>query len=558
MSQFLTLIWLKWTLFRNSLRSKKAVASSIASTLGTLAALGFGLIAAVGLGIAAYGIANLNVRHGVPGNSISIDSFSFLFLIFAGVYLMWATIPLSLGGASQFDAGSLLLYPISLVKIFVVDFASELTSLGSIFAIPIVMAVALGSGLGRQNVVLSLVGGVFALLFGLALAKWLAISLGALTRKKRTRGETMLAAIGALLGIGGAFAGQLAPMLLEHEGLWQALHWSPVGVAVMAVVGAPHGVSIGDYLTALAFLSGYTLVLIAIAFWIARRSALKMGGSQSVRKQSVVRTEHLGGWRIPIVSAEIGAVLEKELKYAMRNAQLRMLGIMPLVLVGLKMVQTRGPMSGSTRSNAITVMSRSFGEYTTGLIPAFGILYMFLITSALACNSFAYDGNGMRLWILAPIERRSIIVGKNLNMVILAGIYSILFLGVNEIIFKDLTAGALLFVVLSFVLYATFFAHFGNWFSIKFPKKMRFGKRMNTAGVTGLFLLPMMVIMGAMIIGTAAVGYAANSVGVKYVTLAVLALLAGILYLAMLPSQGRALARHEHEILETVSGKDEE
>jgi len=36
------------------------------------------------------------------------------------------------------------------------------------------------------------------------------------------------------------------------------------------------------------------------------------------------------------VSAEIGAVLEKELKYAIRNAQLRMLGIMPLVLVGLK------------------------------------------------------------------------------------------------------------------------------------------------------------------------------------------------------------------------------
>jgi len=171
-------------------------------------------------------------------------------------------------GASQFDAGSLLLYPISLVKIFVVDFASELTSLGSIFAIPIVMAVALGSGLGRQNVVLSLIGGVFALLLVLPWRNgwrfhW------SINQEKTHQGETMLAAIGALLGIGGAFAGQLAPMLLEHEGLWQALHWSPVGVAVMAVVGAPHGVSIGDYLTALAFLSGYTLVLIAIAFWIA-------------------------------------------------------------------------------------------------------------------------------------------------------------------------------------------------------------------------------------------------------------------------------------------------
>src|SRR5260370_19555679 len=115
----------------------------------------------------------------------------------------------------------------------------------------------------------------------------------------------------------------------------------------------------------------------------------------------------------------------------------------------------------------MTVMSRSFGEYTTGVIPAFGILYIFLIISALACNSFAYDGNGMRLWILAPIERRSIIVGKNLNMFILAGIYSVVFLGVNEVIFRDLTAAALLFVLLSFVLYSSFFSHFGNWFSIK-------------------------------------------------------------------------------------------
>jgi hypothetical protein len=283
-----------------------------------------------------------------------------------------------------------------------------------------------------------------------------------------------------------------------------------------------------------------------------------MGGSQSSRKQTVVRNEHFGGWRIPFVSAEIGAVLEKELRYAMRNAQLRMLGIMPLVLVGLKMAQTRGPMSGSTRSHAMTVMSRSFGEYTTGLIPAFGILYIFLIISALACNSFAYDGNGMRLWILAPIERRSIIAGKNLNMFILAGIYSVVFLGVNEIIFRDLSAAALLFVLLSFILFSSFFAHFGNWFSIKFPKKMQFGKRMNTAGITGLFLLPMMVMMAAMIIGAAAVGYAANSVGAKYVTLAALALLAGVFYMAMLPIQGRALARHEREILETVSGKDEE
>ena len=40
MSQLLTLIWLKWRLLRNSLRSSKAVVNKAASLLGMLVALG--------------------------------------------------------------------------------------------------------------------------------------------------------------------------------------------------------------------------------------------------------------------------------------------------------------------------------------------------------------------------------------------------------------------------------------------------------------------------------------------------------------------------------------
>jgi len=39
MSQLLTLIWLKWRLLRNSLRSSKAVVNRVASILGMLIAL---------------------------------------------------------------------------------------------------------------------------------------------------------------------------------------------------------------------------------------------------------------------------------------------------------------------------------------------------------------------------------------------------------------------------------------------------------------------------------------------------------------------------------------
>ena len=57
MSQLLTLIWLKWRLLRNSLRSSKAVVNRVASILGMLIALFLALIVAAILGFAAYGLS---------------------------------------------------------------------------------------------------------------------------------------------------------------------------------------------------------------------------------------------------------------------------------------------------------------------------------------------------------------------------------------------------------------------------------------------------------------------------------------------------------------------
>ena len=57
MSQLLTLIWLKWRLLRNSLRSSKAVVNRVASILGMLIALFLALIVAVILGFAAYALS---------------------------------------------------------------------------------------------------------------------------------------------------------------------------------------------------------------------------------------------------------------------------------------------------------------------------------------------------------------------------------------------------------------------------------------------------------------------------------------------------------------------
>ncbi len=154
MSQLRTLIWLKWTLFRNSLRSSKAVVNRIATVLGMLVALAFALVIALGLGAAAYVLSSPEImtqitRREARRASGSIPSAQFIFFsILTFFYLMWATLPLSVGTGRQFEPGRLLMYPISLRKLFALDFISETVNLQSIFAIPAILALGIGAGLG--------------------------------------------------------------------------------------------------------------------------------------------------------------------------------------------------------------------------------------------------------------------------------------------------------------------------------------------------------------------------------------------------------------------------
>src|SRR6185295_1391170 len=153
----------------------------------------------------------------------------------AFAYLLWATLPLSIGSSRQFDPGNLLLYPISLRKLFAVDFLSEIATLQSVFAIPAILAVGIGVGLATGNMVGALLISLAAIVFGLALSKWVATSIGALIRKRRTRGETLLALVGAVAGLGGALFGQIAPVLFRHAEAVTALRWTPPGAIAFAL-----------------------------------------------------------------------------------------------------------------------------------------------------------------------------------------------------------------------------------------------------------------------------------------------------------------------------------
>ena len=549
MSQLLTLIWLKWRLLRNSLRSSKAVVNRVASILGMLVALFFALLVAVVLGFAAYALSQPDAlgaafRRGAARSTTASAEFIF-FSFFGLIYLMWATVPLSIGGSKQFDAGKLLMYPITLRKLFAVDFVSELTTLHSVFAIPAIWAISIGAGLGTGNLALALFAAIPATLFGVALSKWLSTIITSLLRRKRARGETIVALIGAVAGLSAAIAGQIAPILFKHADSFRSLRWTPPGAAALLLVGDAHDKVV--YVAAFLTLSGYAIALIVATYWIARRAALGMEGRRK-RKTAVVAETVAGysGWQLPFVSADLSAIVEKEVRYAMRNAQIRMMALMPLILIVIRAVNAQ-------RWGAARPTPRGdFLAYGSGLLATGGVLYVFLILAGLSCNNFAFEEGGMRTLILSPVDRRKVLLGKNIAITLLALVFATILLALNTIVFRDLDASKLLFIILSFVIFAAISATIGNWLSIRFPKRMRFGKRLNVSGVAGLLLIPMVIVLGAPPVVATAVGYFTSSLVYEYATLLGFAILAVGFYALVINFHGRTLARREIDILEAV------
>jgi len=552
MSQLLTLIWLKWRLLRNSLRSSKAVVNKAASLLGTLLALALSLMVALILGFAAYALTRPDVFGDALSSARTNDlpeavSVEFIFFSMFGIlYLMWATVPLSIGGGKQFDAGKLLMYPITLRKLFAVDFVSELTTLHSVFAVPAVVALCIGAGLGSGNLTTTLIIAFPATLFGIALSKWLSTVIGALVRRKRGRGETIVALIGAVAGLGAVAAGQIAPILVRHADSIRYLRWTPPGAAAFLLT-TDAAADQASYAAALIALSAYAVALIVATYWLARRAALGLETKRR-RKVSVQPStiESYSGWQLPFMSAQLSAVLEKELRYAMRNAQVRMMALMPLILIVIRFVNSRR--WGTTSAPA----ADDFLAYGSGLLPLGGILYVFLILAGISCNAFAFEEGGMRTLILSPVDRRKVLLGKNIAVTLIALVFSTALLILNTIIFQDLSFRAILFVAMSFVVFAAISSTIGNWISIRFPKHMRFGKRLNVTGVAGLLLIPMVVLLAAPPLLATVVGYVTHNLLNVYTSLALMALLSVGFYFLMLNFQGRSLAAREIEILEAV------
>src|SRR5215207_4808056 len=570
MSQLFALIWLKWALVRNSLRSRRAVAGRVAAALGVLAGLGLSLAAATGVGAGAYLIASHSGRGGVGSRELSAG-FAVLLVIFTFLFLMWALMPLALGGGSRFEPSRMLLYPVSLGRLFAFDFLSELTSLTSVFVVPSLCALCVGVGLGRGNLAAGLAVAFVSVAFGLSLSKLLSAGVGALIQARRTRGETLVALLGSVLGLLGVAFGmtggvmkQLMPLVERHPGFLEGARWTPPGAAAHALARGLFAGDTASLVVSTLTLAAYAVGCLLLAYRVARRTALGAGGGGGVKRAAPTaaaagapsaargggRGAGYAGWQLPFASPQFSALFEKEVRYAMRNAQLRVIALMA---VALTMLLRMGPAGASGRR-----IWGTFTPYAEGAGTVFSVIYIFMLVSPVSTNLFGYDGSGMRALVLSPASRRTMLLAKNAVVTLIALLLVAVGVGVGGFVIGDLSAPVLLFALLTFVTTAALFAPFGNWLSVQFPKRVQFGKRMNRSGVAGLLLVPLFFLLLLPPAASVAAAHFAASHAVKYVILAAFALVSVGLYALVLPRQGRQLERRELEVLEAVTGGGED
>jgi hypothetical protein len=269
-------------------------------------------------------------------------------------------------------------------------------------------------------------------------------------------------------GFGRHHTGAPAPAPHRLERLSRPLHllipigWLPYGVGaaargdlVPALLGTLGEVAIGAASLRRAYRT--TLRLYTGQFTSARPPEPAPGQAVSARRPE---SAGLVARRVPGLREPAAAVATASLRSLLRTPELRILLIGPLMVLvlGVTFVGRHGPLPEAARPFA------GFG--------AFSFVQLTLVQ--LLMNQFGLDRAGFRLWVLSPVARRDILLGKNLSIApILAalglpGLVVVQFLaGAGPTHFlANLAAAASLFLLVCII---------GNWASILLPQPVASG-----------------------------------------------------------------------------------
>src|ERR1700722_2260025 len=472
---------LRWRMFVNGLRSKRAKAGLISGVIVTVA------FSVAGLGVFV-------VATGVSWYVISQAKAELLALLLWPVFFFWQVFPvMSTAFTSNPDSSDLLRFPLTYRSYFLIrlayGFCDPASGLGTVGLI----GTLLGVGFARPMLLpwALLVLTTFAL-FNLILQQTIFAWLERWLAQRRTR-EIMgvlfilfmfsFQLIGPVMGRMGRKPRPEVLQTVEIVTRVQAVF--PPGLAADAIGRTSQGHYAGG-VTSLLFLAALTL---AVGFLLHVRLRAQFRGenlSETGARPAIAQKQSLQrGWDLPGLSPIVAAVFEKEVRYLARSGPMLLTLFMPMFM--LLIFRLNPAMRGHS----------SFMGRTPEFAFPSAAAYAMLVLTNLVYNSFGGDGGGIQFFFASPARFGQIVLGKNLihagillANTIFAWIAIALLWSAPPLALTLATLAALLFAApLNFTV--------GNLLSIYSPRKLNFSTfgRQNPSQTTVLASLGTQLII---------------------------------------------------------------
>jgi len=555
-SQWCTILWLRWCLTRNQWARSGALGTLVSTLLITL------LASAVAVSCLTGFYLGMTVFARTPPLTLLFlwNGFALVFLFFWMIGVM-----MELQRSESLDLGRFLHLPVSLRGVFIFNYLASWVTPSILIALPGGLCLIAGQAIARGPQMLWLVPviiGFFAMVTSLTylLRGWLA----SLMSSPRRRQSVIMVVTILFIGItqlpnlyfqsGRSPRGKplAIPQWYQAAQNYFPPFWVARAAGELAVkTTTPAFLAMGGLFT-LAGLGLFQAYRGTTRFYRGAHTGAKVAAPERVAVAPVSRFLER---KIPGLSNEVSAVALATLRSHLRAPEIKMVIFGQLLMSAVFGIMIFRPMTASAFANFQPLVG-----VLIGVMSLFG-------SSQLVFNQFGWDRDAFRAYVLAPVSRRSVLLGKNLATLPFVTLIGLLLL------VAALAAGLLgpvtfLSSIVTFIGGFFLFALLGNLVSIVAPFRLAQGglkaaKLPPSALLAALFTLLLSSIASVMMFLPSGLEILCKSmkwfVGMPVLPAAssLLLLLAGWAYFATLAPLGRLLHKREQKILHVVTSEVE-
>jgi ABC-2 type transport system permease protein len=483
-SQYKALASMRWSMFRNSLRTTQGAIELGARTVAFFFYALLGLVIAVGTGGGAYAIAASGKWEILPA-------------LFWVLFILWQAVPVTLASFQEhFDLGGLLRFPVSFSAFFLLHLIFGLIDASTIIGGLCCIGVWIGITIARPDLwawtaLGLLVFAAFNVLLVRAISAWIDRWLA----QRRTR-----EIVGALFFVG-LLSLQLLNPAFRSQRDWRVtaesraagMRWVHTANSVQRWL--PPGLAASEIERS----AGSRPVAAVEAASLLGIYVLAAGGVLGIRLRAEYRGENLNDapsrkkaerrtrtWLID-GSGPIAAVMEKELRVLTRAMPLLYGLAAPLLMVfglsGLFIKRGVGPSHFMSMSLLIS------------------LAYAMVGFTQLFYNNLGPEGPGIQMLFLCPTPMRTVMLAKNLFHSFLFFVDAVLVCFVSSLR-TGWPAPAALAATAAWLLFALpVHLAAGTAFSLNMPYRMNLGRITRQRGSQASALLSMLILIGVLGIG---------------------------------------------------------